>query len=454
MSKDLSIERAFRGRMLHTPAANQLEHLPDALIVVGADGSIRSVGSMTDLEQRALALRHADQGTLVHLGDDQLLIPGMVDLHVHAPQWPQLGTALDRPLEEWLQAYTFPLEARYADVAFADRMYAALVDALLANGTTTALYFATIHVPATRRLAELCLTRGQRALIGRVAMDDPQQCPDYYRDESAERAVHDTREFIRYVHALSGNEAGLVKPVITPRFIPSCTDALLAGLGRLAIETGCHVQTHCSESDWEDRYVLDRMGKTDTEALEAFGLLSRRTVLAHGNFLRDSDADIVSRHGAAVAHCPLSNAYFSDAVFPVRHYLERGIHVGLGTDISGGASPSLLENARHAVVCSRLLESGVDPSLPRGNRGRGDSRIDATTAFGLATAGGGIALDLPIGVLHPGFQFDAIVLNVRAPGANLHIQSDDVPEAIVQKIIYHAGRADLSEVWVANRRVR
>ena len=120
----------------------------------------------------------------------------MIDLHVHAPQWPQLGLALDRPLEEWLQACTFPLEARYADPAFAQSVYESLVDALLANGTTTALYYATIHLPATQRLADICLQRGQRALIGRVAMDDTGQCPQYYRDASAAQGIADTRRFI------------------------------------------------------------------------------------------------------------------------------------------------------------------------------------------------------------------------------------------------------------------
>jgi guanine deaminase len=111
--------------------------------------------------------------------------------------------------------------------------------------------------------------------------------------------------------------------VITPRFIPSCSAELLGRLGALARETGCHVQTHCSESDWEHGFVLDRCGVTDTAALENFGLLSRHTILAHGNFIGDEDVARIVRAGAGVAHCPLSNVYFSDAVFPLRRMLER-----------------------------------------------------------------------------------------------------------------------------------
>jgi guanine deaminase len=133
--------------------------------------------------------------------------------------------------------------------------------------------------------------------------------------------------------------------------------------------------------------------------------------------------------------------------------LEQGVHVGLGTDISGGASPSLLENARHAVIASRTLESGVNPRVSREQRRSPDSRIDAPTAFWLATAGGGIALDLRIGVFQEGFQFDAFVLDGQTPDSNLRLEDNAAPEEILQKIVYHATRADIREVWVANRRV-
>ncbi len=262
----------------------------------------------------------------------------------------------------------------------------------------------------------------------------------------------ETRQFISYVSDLSGAK-GLIYPVITPRFIPSCTDELLQRLGKLARETGCHVQTHCSESDWQHHYVLERFGCTDANALDSFGLLSRRTVLAHGNFVSDADATVIRARGAGIAHCPLSNVYFSDAIFPLRRMLEAGVHVGLGTDIAGGASASLLENARHAIIQSRVLEAGVDPAQPRALRRRPDSRIDTPTALWLATAGGGIALDLPIGIFAPGYQFDACVIDAAAPHSNLRVADEDSPETVLQKIVYEAARPNISQVWVANRQV-
>jgi guanine deaminase len=453
MSPTPNSQRAFLGNALHTPTRGRIEFLHGALIEVDAGGVIRTILGEGTPQAAAAAARHRAAGSLVTLAKHEYLLPGLIDLHVHAPQWPQLGLALDLPLEEWLQACTFPLEARYADTVFARHVYESLVETLLANGTTTAVYFGTIHLAATQALADICLRRSQRALIGRVAMDDPGQCPAYYRDPDARIAEAETRGFIDYVRSMAGNESGLVLPVITPRFIPSCTDELLRGLGTLARQTGCHVQTHCSESDWAHDFVLSRYGVTDTTALERFGLLSRRTILAHGNFVDGPDVGTILQAGAGIAHCPLSNVYFSDAVFPVRRMLDQGVHVGLGTDISGGASPSILENARQAVIASRSLESGVDGRLSRERRRSADSRIDAATAFWLATAGGGISLDLPIGMFRAGYQFDAIVLDGRTPNSNLHLEENATGEEILQKIVYHATRADIKEAWVANRRV-
>src|ERR1700733_13711125 len=454
MSSQLVNERAFLGNALHAPRRGDLEPLRDTLIVIDRDGRIASVHTQPSPARERLVQRLTADHALVRLRADQYLLPGLVDLHIHAPQWPQLGKALELPLEEWLQAHTFPLEARYADIAYAQSVYDDLVTALLANGTTTAVYFASLHLPATQILADVCLAKSQRALIGRVAMDDAQLCPAYYRDSSAQHAVEDTRAFIEYVGAMPGNHARLIQAVITPRFIPACSDELLRRLGALAAESGCHVQTHCSESDWEQEFVLRRCGCTDTQALEGFGLLSRRSILAHGNFLSDADLAVIAERGAVVAHCSLSNVYFSDAVFPLRRALARGVHVGLGTDIAGGASPSILENARHAVIASRILESGVDPTLSRTQRRSPGSRIDAVTAFWLATAGGGIALDLSIGLFREGYQFDAIVLDGQRPESNLRLGQNAAPDEILQKVVYHTTRNDIVEVWVANRRVR
>jgi guanine deaminase len=427
--------RAIRGTFVHAPERGAVEVLEDALIFVGEDGRI---------ERIAPAAGGVPEGTL-ELPAGQIVIPGFVDLHVHAPQYPQLGLALDEPLEVWLRKYTFPLEARYADLDFAREAYGTLVRDLLAGGTTTALYFATVHRQATELLAEMCLAEGQRALVGKVVMDLAESCPDYYRDASPEAAIADSRSVIEAIRALPDNDR--VLPVITPRFIPSCTDEALAGLGALAAECACHVQTHCSESDWAHGYALERYGKTDAEALDGFGLLTRKTVLAHSVFLTDADMDRVKSRGAGVAHCALSNAYFGNAVFPLRRALEKGVHVGLGTDISGGPSASMLDAARMTVAVSRMLQDGVDATDSRETRGVANSRVDLLTAFHLATAGGGVALDLDIGLFRPGYHFDALIIDATAEAGTIRLFGAQAADRIEQ-ILYTASKPNIAATFV------
>lgn len=448
--------RTILANGFHMPRRESVDVLTDALITVGEDGRIESLLRPKDAGYETKRRAASESGTLIRLPERTYLLPGLIDSHVHAPQYPQLGQALDVPLEEWLYKYTFPLEARYADLAFARRSYSLLVDDLISIGTTTALYYATIHQDATRLLADICLEKGQRALVGKVAMDHKEQCPDYYRDASAEDAIRGTADLFDYVRSNPDNPDSRVAAVVSPRFIPSCTDASLEGLGALAKELGCHVQTHCSEGDWEHRFVIERFGMTDTESLDKFGFLGRKSMLGHAPHLTSSDMDIFKARGSAISHCPLSNSYFSSAVFPLRFALERGLHVALGTDISGGPSSSMFEAMRETIAVSRMLETGNDPALaPELRRGRANSRVDFRTAFYIATTGGGLALDLPIGKFAPGYLFDAIAVDTAANQGSIRLWEDlDVGEKILQKIVYTATRPNIVSVWVGGRQIR
>lgn len=422
-----------RGTICQTPTPGTLEVLLDHVVTAGDDGRIASVAPAT-----------SDQPVDVHLPDSSVLLPGLIDLHIHAPQWPQLGTGLDLPLEQWLWEHTFPLEARYDDVDFAERVWASLVPGLLGAGTTTAVYFSSTHEEATLALARACVEHGQRAFVGRVAMDHPDGTPEWYRDSD------DLAASARSVEAIDALGSELVRPAITPRFIPACTDALLAGLGELAAATGALVQTHCSESDWEHGYVLDRFGTTDTVALERFGLARPHTVLAHGDHLTADDQAIVADLNAGVAHCPLSNSYFANAVFPVRAALDRGLRVGLGSDVAGGAEPGLLAQCAHAVTVSRMLEDGVDPAVQPAHRGVPQSSIDVPTAFWLATRGGANVLGIPAGYLAADQVFDAFVVDT-GNGRTVEVwpEVDDWPR-IFEKVIRRAHANDVTHLWVTS----
>lgn len=424
---------------MQTPTRDRLEVLPDTVIEVDDSGTITHVGPSSDPVDMVL-------------GPDHVLLPGLVDTHVHAPQWPQLGTGLDLPLEQWLFSYTFPLEARYTDPAFAGPVWRDLVATLLAHGTTTAVYFGARDIGSTTLLAEVCAELGQRAFVGRVAMDHPEGTPEYYRDASAAAGVADSKASIEAIRALG---SPLVHPVITPRFIPACTDELLAGLGALAADTGAIVQTHCSESDWAHGYVLERHGMRDAASLERFGLLGDHTVLAHGNHLDDDDFALLRARGAGVAHCPMSNSYFANAVFPARRALDQGVRVGLGTDVAGGASPAVLTQCSDAVTVSRMLEDGVDQHLAPGARGVAGSRVTVVEGFWMATVGGADLVGAPVGVIAPGRSFDAVAVRLDRPGSALRRWPDlDDPERTFEKVVRLAGAADIDAVWVAGRQVR
>ena len=460
----------FQGTAFSSKSPKEIEILDNNLFAINADGIIEKVVAPQDEEYQALLDAYQGTDRFHRLSKGQYLLPGFVDLHVHAPQWAQSGTALDIPLYDWLNTYTFPLESKFADLDFAKLVYEDLVSTLLANGTTTVLYFATVHKEASLLLAEICARQGQRALVGKVVMDDAEQTPDYYRDASTTAALQDTEDFIVAVKKLAKKVKQGVYPVVTPRFIPSCTDEALEGLGKIAAKYDAHVQSHCSESDWAHRYVQDRCHKNDAFALDDFGLLRDKAVMAHCNFLDDEDADLFAETGTAIAHCPVSNAYFSNSVIPVARFQAKGIDIGLGTDISGGFSPSLFDNVRQAVISSRMLEDGVNPALAPQERGVPNSRLTIDEAFYLATAGGGESLSLPIGRIEQNYAWDVQIIDTTLPSAKLPIFNTSINSAkngenrdtntnredlhgIFEKIMYLSRPENIREVWVQGEKV-
>ena len=426
-----------------TPGPSTLE--ADRVVIAVDDGEIAAVAPAGSDAAAAIV---ASSTTHTDLGSETVLVPGLIDLHIHAPQWQQLGTALDLPVQDWLQTYTFPLEARFADEAFAAVVYRDLVTTLLAHGTTTAVYFASVHEPATTTLAAVCAEAGQRAFVGRVAMDHPDATPGWYRDADAAAGLAASARSIESVRAADGGR-GRVEPILTPRFLPACTDQLLTGLGELAETTGVRVQTHCSESDWHHAHALERFGTTDTAALDRFGLMRDHTVLAHSNHVTESDIALIAERGAAIGHCPISNAYFANAVLPVPEILAAGARIGLGTDIGAGVRPGVLQQCHEAVTMSRLRRDGVHARQPAAARGEVGAAIDTTTAFWLATAGGADAIGLPVGLLELGRRFDAVAIDLdHEHGVIRRLPDLDDDARLFEKVVRLAQTSDIRQVWV------
>jgi len=442
----------FQGTAFSSKSFSEVTILKDYLYCINSEGIIEKLISPEDDQYSILLSEYEGKDNFHLLSEGEYLLPGFIDLHVHAPQWAQSGTALDLPLEKWLDAYTFPIESKFSDINFAKDVYEDLVKTLLANGTTTVLYFATVHKEASLLLAKICAELGQRGLVGKVVMDNCDQCPDHYRDADTQTALKDTEEFIIEVQQLNEQTKQGIYPVVTPRFIPSCTDEALQGLGELAAKYNTHIQSHCSESDWQHGYVLDRFNKNDAFALNDFGLLQEKSIMAHCNFIEDEDAKLFASTGTAVAHCPISNVFFSNGVLPTKHLHDFGIDIGLGTDVSGGFSPSLYDNIRQAVIASRMLEEGVDTTVSADKRGVSSSRLTTNEAFYLATAGGGESLSLPIGKIEENYAWDIQIINTALPTAKLPIFNDSI-EDIFHKILYLARPENIQEVWVQGERV-
>ncbi|MGO2101351.1 guanine deaminase [Vagococcus salmoninarum] len=430
--------------------------LEECLFFITEDGLIAKIIQKNQADYSELVAKYSQQANYYELAPGQYLLPGMVDLHIHAPQWAQAGRALDLPLQDWLHQYTFPLEAKFADVDFADHVYRDLVEQLIANGTTTGLYFASIHEEASYRLAEICAEKGQRGLVGKVVMDDHEQNPDFYRDGSTAEALASTESFIQRVQQLNKTTIQGVYPVVTPRFIPSCTDEALAGLGALAKKYDVHIQSHCSESDWEHQYVADRFSKNDAFALNDFQLLSEKAVMAHCNHLSLADRQLFAETGTAIAACPISNAYFANGVLPIKEITDQHkIDIGLGTDLSGGFSSSLFDNIKQSVISSRMLEDGVDVAVASNERGKADSRITLNQAFYHGTAGGGQALSLPIGQLAEGYLWDALVIDTKLSSHPLPLfMADEDLLDVFQTIIYLSHSENIVKVWIHGESVK
>jgi guanine deaminase len=442
----ISITTIIEGSTITSTGPETISFLPHQLICIDNSGYISRIIDQTDPDYSSTRNAAKRQNQLISLNEDDFLLPGFIDLHVHAPQWPNAGLALDKPLNEWLNDYTFPLEAKYKEVAFAKKVYNHLIQELVDNGTTSALYFGTIHNEANLELAKACIRHQQRGFIGQVTMDNPDQTPSYYRDASAKQAISHAETFIQQVIDLNRTADLKQTPVITPRFVPSCTPESLAGLGALAQKYDLPIQSHCSESDWENSYALTHYHKRDAEVLDQFGLLTDRAIMAHGTLLNQSDLDLFKERGVAIAHCPISNAYFGNAVLPVAKILAQQNKIGLGTDISGGYSPSLYRNIDQAIVSSRMLHDGVDQALPPAKRGTSINAITAKNGFYLATVGGAQSLHLKTGQIKVGYLADLQV--VKAPYPTF---TDQTPDDIFEKLIYHTTKNNIKQVFVQGK---
>ena len=392
--------KIYKAHILYTREKDRFEVLEDGYIAVGDDGCVTAVAD---------SLKALDGGDaeVTDFGD-RLLIPAMNDLHVHAPQYRNQGIAMDLELLPWLQNYTFPEEMKFADLGYAERMYRRFVRDLWRFGTMRASVFATIHTESTRLLMQLFREAGMGALVGKVAMN--RNCPEGL-SESVEEMVLGCEELIEslelrterydYNVELSPLNSRLVRPIVTPRFIPSCTPEMLRACGQLAKKYGLPVQSHLSENKGEIALVEELEGTGYGAAYDRYGLFGQTpTVMAHCVWTEGEELELMKRRGVMVAHCPTSNLNIASGMAPIRRFLDEGLRVGLGSDISGGHDLSIFRMMVYAIQVSKMCYQQ--------NHER--RFLSLSEAFWLATKSAGSFFGR-VGSFEPGYEFDALVID-------------------------------------------
>lgn len=376
----------LKGTILYTPAPQTLECHPDSYLVA-EEGRVTGIYPTLPAQYKGLPVQ--DYGT-------QMIIPGLYDLHVHAPQFAYRGLGLDMQLMQWLDTYAFPTESKFGQQDYARGVYTAFTRALKAAGTVRASVFGTQHPAASTLLMELFHQEGLGGRIGKVNMDT--LCPDFYR-ETTGQSLADTEAWLRD----TASRWPRVKPVITPRFIPTCTSELLDGLGKLAAATQTPVQSHMSEDLEEISIVQARYPDkaSDAHVYDQFGLLGPNTVMAHFVHPIQEELELVKQRQVVIAHCPQSNCNVAAGLPPIRRMMNMGIRIGLGSDIAGGHSVSIFRAMGEAVMVSKLkwLESG-----------KREDFLSVTEAFYLGTKGGGSYFG-KMGSFETGYELDALVLD-------------------------------------------
>ena len=386
------MKRSFvlKGHICHTPERDRLEIRENAFAVC-AEGRCRGVFDRIPEAYAGLELIDCT---------DRLVLPGLTDLHIHAPQFTYRGTGMDYELLDWLNEIAFPEESRYADPEYAAEAYGIFSRKLRQSATTRAVVFGTVHTEATMILADLMEQSGLVSYVGRVSMD--RNAPDSLREKDAGQGAAEER---RFLEACAARGYRRTKPVITPRFVPSCTDGLMDALGKIRREYGLPVQSHLSENPLEIDLVreLEPEAAFYGDAYDRHGLFGRegKTVMAHCVWSPPEETERMLGNGVWIAHCPSSNMNIASGIAPVRRYLEKGIRVGLGTDVAGGTCESMFRAVTDAIQVSKLYWRHVDPEA---------APLTFPESLYLATKGGGSFFG-KAGSFEEGYAFDALVLD-------------------------------------------
>jgi len=384
--------QGFRGSILdfvddpfYSPADEAVRYFPDGLMLV-RDGHIDAVGAYENLQGRV------DDGA-IKAYPGKLIMPGFIDTHIHYPQTEMIA-AYGEQLLEWLKTYTFPTEGKFQDKSYAEKVSGLFLDELLRNGTTTALVFTAVFPESVDAFFEAAASRNLRMIAGKVMMD--RHAPDYLCD-TADQSYEDSKALIQKWH-----KKGRLLYAVTPRYAGTSTEAQLKRAAQLLQEfPDVYLHTHLSENVKEVAWIqsLFPNAKGYLDVYDRAGLVTDRSVFAHGVQLTDKEFQRLSEAKSAISFCPTSNLFLGSGLFKIEQAksFQHPIKLGLGTDVGAGTSFSLLQTANEAYKVAQL-------------RGQ---KLSAFQALFLATLGGARALNLEdkLGNFEPGKEADFVVLD-------------------------------------------
>jgi len=417
---------AIKGNILYSKSPKELVSIENGYMICENE-TVEGI-------YETLPLQYANLSCIDY--KDCLIIPGLTDLHTHAPQYSIRSLGMDMELLKWLDNNTFPEESKYSDPSYAREAYTIFAEDLKKSGTTRACIFGTIHKDATQLLMDILEETGLKCMVGKVNMN--RNSPKFLC-ENDKKSVEDTMLWLN----ASKNKYKNIAPIITPRFLPSCSGELLEELSAICRENNLPLQSHLSENLSEIAWVKELFPKTQgyAEAYNEYGLFGKDvlTVMAHCIYLTEEQINLVKQNGVFIAHCPDSNMNLSSGIAPARTYLDRDLRMGLGTDVAAGDSLSLFKMMVEAIKVSKLLWRLSDQTL---------APLTMEEAFYLGTKGGGEFFG-KVGSFEKGFEFDALVID---DSTIRHPQPLTLKERL-ERVIYLSDDRHIVDKYVCGSRI-
>lgn len=416
----------IHGNFIHSKSRFELEEIKDCNLVV-LNGKIE--GFYKSIPDEFCNLEYIDY-------KDKIIIPGLSDLHIHAPQYQFRGLWMDMELLPWLENHTFPEESRYKDINYAQKAYEIFVSDIKKSPTTRVCAFATIHEESTLLLMKLLEEAGLSGYIGKVNTD--RNAPDILIEES-EDSINKTLDWLE-----KSKEFNNIKPIITPRFIPTCSDNLLYKLGEISKEYKLPVQSHLSENPSEIAWVKELVPNSNSyaDAYKIFGLWGvNKTVMAHCVYSYETELELLMNKNIYVAHCPDSNSNLTSGIARVTALLDKGVNVGFGSDIAGGEDISIFNSMKNAIKVSKLNKRLTHSE---------DRSLTFAEAFYLATYMGG-SFFKNVGSFNKGFDADIVVLDDSAIKTTL--KGELSLSERLEQYVYLMSSSDVYAKFVKGRKI-